>query len=54
MQDNSRKVSIIIPSINIHLLKNCVSSIIDKTTYVNYEIIIIDTGIDKNRDGKVL
>jgi GT2 family glycosyltransferase len=39
------KVSIIIPTKNCStLLKNCVDSILEKTTYPNYEILIIDTG----------
>jgi len=41
------KVSIIIPTRNGYaLLKNCISSILDKTNYRNYEIIIIDNGSD--------
>ena len=39
------KVSIIIPTRDkLEILKNCVTSIIDKTTYNNYEIIIVDNG----------
>ncbi|MEO6356943.1 MAG: glycosyltransferase family 2 protein [Ferruginibacter sp.] len=39
------KVSIIIPTKNCaSLLKNCIESILEKTTYPNYEIIIVDTG----------
>lgn len=38
-------VSIIIPTKNhLDLLERCVTSVIDKSTYSNYEIIIIDTG----------
>lgn len=38
-------VSIIIPTRNgLHLLSRCVTSIIQKTNYTNYEIIIIDNG----------
>jgi O-antigen biosynthesis protein len=37
------KVSIIIPTRdNIKLLKNCISSIKTKTTYKNYELIVVD------------
>ena len=50
--DNSQKVSIIIPSRNIHLLKNCISSIVDKTTYEDYEIVVVDTGINKAEADK--
>lgn len=38
-------VSIVIPSKNqSHLLKQCVNSILNNTTYTHYEIIIIDNG----------
>ena len=38
-------VSIIIPTRDrVEILKNCISSILEKTTYQNYEIIIIDNG----------
>jgi GT2 family glycosyltransferase len=41
-------VSIIIPSRNQHLLlSQCVNSIVEKTIYSNYEIIIIDNGSDE-------
>ena len=40
-------VSIIIPTRNgQELLEKCVNSILDKTTYENYEIIIVDNGSD--------
>ncbi len=36
-------VSLIIPTRDcLSLLKNCISSILDKTTYTNYEILIVD------------
>ena len=36
-------VSIIVPNKdNVHILRNCLSSIIEKTTYNNYEIIIVE------------
>ena len=39
------KVSIIIPTRDkVDLLKNCVLSILNKSTYQNYEIIIVDNG----------
>lgn len=42
------KVSIIIPTKNgSDVLKACVDSIIEKTTYPNYEIIIADNGSDE-------
>ncbi len=37
------KVSIIIPNKdNVDLLKNCINSILEKTTYKNYEIVVIE------------
>ena len=40
-------VSLIIPTRNgLHLLKRCVDSILFKTVYKNYEIIIVDNGSD--------
>lgn len=40
-------VSLIIPTRNsVGLLKQCVDSILDKTTYRNFEIIIVDNGSD--------
>lgn len=45
---NEEKVSIIIPTKNgSDVLKACVDSIIEKTTYSNYEIIIADNGSDE-------
>lgn len=39
----SQKVSIIIPTKDkVHLLKKCISSILEKTDYKDYEILIID------------
>ena len=41
-------VSIVIPTRNgFHLLHRCVESIFAKTTYLNYELIIIDNGSDE-------
>lgn len=42
-------VSIIIPTKNqYHILKRCIDSILDKSTYNNYEIILVDTGSTEN------
>lgn len=39
----NQKVSIIIPTRdNVHLLKQCVTSVIEKTDYEDYEIVIVD------------
>lgn len=40
-------VSLIIPTRNAHLLvKQCISSILEKTTYPRYEILLVDNGSD--------
>lgn len=42
------KVSIVIPTKNkVELLETCVSSILKRSTYQNYEIIIVDNGSDE-------
>ncbi len=39
----SQKVSIIIPTKdNVHLLRKCVTSILEKTSYQDYEIVVVD------------
>jgi len=44
---NEPLVSLIIPTRNgLKLLKTCVGSILEKTTYRNYEIMIVDNGSD--------
>jgi O-antigen biosynthesis protein len=46
-KDSSPKVSIIIPTRNQEsLLRQCVESIIEKSTYRNFEILIVDNGSD--------
>lgn len=47
LPDNPPLVSLIIPTRNgLHLLQQCVESILKKTIYLNYEILIIDNGSD--------
>jgi glycosyltransferase involved in cell wall biosynthesis len=43
-------ISIVIPSKNQYkIVKRCIESIYDKSTYGNYEIILVDTGSDDDR-----
>lgn len=45
--EGSPKVSIVIPSKNQHkIIKRCIDSILKKSTYKNYEILVVDTGSD--------
>lgn len=47
---NKPKVSIIIPSKNQYkVIKRCINSIFQKSTYSNFEIIIVDTGSNINK-----
>lgn len=47
LPDNQPLVSLIIPTRNgLDLLRQCIESISDKTTYPNYEIIVVDNGSD--------
>ncbi len=47
------KVSIIIPSINnTKVLKRCIESIYQKSTYSNFEIILVDTGSTESSTHK--
>lgn len=44
------KVSIVIPTLNqFSIIKRCINSIVQKSTYGNYEIIIVDTGSTDKR-----
>lgn len=48
LQDSLPMVSLIIPTRNgLQLLSQCVESILEKTTYPNYELLIIDNGSDE-------
>ena len=41
------RVSIIVPTRNqLHLLKRCLDSVIDRTTYADYEILVVDNASD--------
>ena len=40
-------VSLVIPTRNAHeLVRNCLQSILEKTTYTNYDILLVDNGSD--------
>ena len=45
---NKTKVSIIIPTRDkVQVLQRCVASVLNKTSYENYELIIVDTGSEE-------
>lgn len=45
MPDTQPKVSIVIPTRDkVEILRQCVESILEKTVYANYEIIVVDNG----------
>lgn len=47
LPDSTPLVSLIIPTRNgLNFLKKCINSIIEKTNYENYEIILVDNGSD--------
>jgi len=47
LPDTLPLVSLIIPTRNgLHLIRQCVESVFKKTTYPNYEILIVDNGSD--------
>lgn len=51
----NKKITIIIPTKNNHaMLKNCIESILQKTTYKNYEILIISNNTDDPKALKYL
>jgi glycosyltransferase involved in cell wall biosynthesis len=48
------KVSIVIPSKNAHaIIQRCLESIYAKTTYQNFEVIVVDTGSDDENVAKL-
>ncbi|MGA9032921.1 MAG: glycosyltransferase [Sulfuricaulis sp.] len=48
LPDTLPMVSLIIPTRNgLHLIRQCVESILKKTSYSNYEILIVDNGSDE-------
>ena len=50
LPENLPLVSIIIPTYNAYdILKQCIDSILEKTSYTNYEIIIINNNSDDSR-----
>jgi GT2 family glycosyltransferase len=45
----NRKVSIIIPTKDkVHFLRRCLTSVFERTTYKNFEVLIVDTGSVEN------
>jgi len=48
-KNSNPKISIIIPTKDkINLLKNCIDSIYSKSTYTNYEVIVVDNNSEEN------
>ncbi len=47
-------LSVIILTKNVHLLENCVKSIVTKTRYENYEIIIVANNLDSDEEKNYL
>jgi glycosyltransferase involved in cell wall biosynthesis len=42
------KVSLVIPTRNgLNLIRQCINSLVEKTTYKNYEILVVDNGSDE-------
>lgn len=55
LPDNLPLVSLIIPTRNgLHLIRQCIESILKKTSYSNYEILIIDNGSDDHETLRYL
>lgn len=47
-EEEPEKVSILIPNKNhVRTLRRCIQSVLQKTTYPNYEILIVDNGSDE-------
>lgn len=54
LSDNELKISILIPSKdNPEVLKKCISSVYEKSTYRNFEIIVIDNGSNEENRRQI-